>query len=26
MVCNEKPMDGDLHGVLKTAWGILTGW
>ena len=24
--CNEEPIDGDLLGVLKFAWGIFTGW
>ena len=24
--CNEEPVDGDLHGVLKTAWGLFSGW
>jgi hypothetical protein len=26
VLCNEKPMDGDLKGMLGFAWGMLTGW
>lgn len=26
VTCNEKPQEGNLKGVLSTAWGIFTGW
>lgn len=26
VMCNEEARDGNLLGVLKTAWGSVTGW
>jgi hypothetical protein len=26
VLCNEKPINGDLKGILKFAWGMFTGW
>jgi hypothetical protein len=26
VTCNEEPVNGDIKGVLKFAWGLFTGW